>query len=131
MRLFDLQYGVRVTAHDKHPFARDFVKTWNIREFRSEHNLLTHAAHCIPWWTDELRQWPGRPLTEEGLTLAQLAADNVLAAFERLTCVGKPWQLHFEDDDDYGTVNARVWLNVTHSANRAHKITREALSCTP
>lgn len=33
--------------------------------------------------------------------------------------------------DDYGTVNARVWLTVIHFANRAHKITKEVLSCTP
>lgn len=130
MRLFSAQYGVRVTAHDKRPTDRDFVETHAINEFTSEHNLLSFLGMRIPQWLQELEARPGKRVDEE-LALATIAARHVMAALEQVVCTGKPFQLHFEDEDDYGTVHARVWVNVEHRANRAHKITKEVLACTP
>lgn len=129
MRIFSASYGVRVTAHNKrHVLDRDFVETYGTTDHATEKQLRDRLAVLIPMRTEELTRTPGRIVVEE-LRLVRIAANAILANLDKGGSLDAPRQLLFEDDDDYGTVTARLWINITHHANRPYKISKEAPAC--
>lgn len=125
MQTYGAQFHIRVQRRERGPLERDLVDGFYIHDMPNEMQLRQRVCDVAEMNRPHLGDRCGVTPTPEQDALVDLATAAILTRLRALQPVGKPYQLLFEEESEHGTVTARLWTNVTLSANQPHRVTSE------